>query len=82
MEMDLTLGREASAYETIPDRKGSKPGDRKAELQDSNAPVTIQPTTLPPSDFHLFGQLKDHLRGHQYEDDYEVKAVVKEWIRT
>ena len=36
---------------------------------------------LAPSDFHLFGPLKDYLRGQKFHDDESVKAAVKAWIR-
>lgn len=36
---------------------------------------------LAPSDFHLFGPLKDYLRGQKFNDDESVKAAVKAWIR-
>jgi hypothetical protein len=34
-------------------------------------------TDLAPSDYHLFGPLKDHLRGHHYETDEAVQKVVR-----
>ena len=36
---------------------------------------------LAPSDFHMFGPLKDYLRGQKFEDDDAVKSAVKAWIR-
>jgi hypothetical protein len=35
---------------------------------------------LAPSEYHLFGSLKDHLRGHYYETDAVQKAV-QSWLR-
>jgi transposase len=35
---------------------------------------------LPPSDCHLFGPLKDHLRGHHYETDEAVQEAVQSWL--
>jgi transposase len=32
--------------------------------------------TAPPSDYHLSGPLKDHLRGHHYETEEAVHEVV------
>src|SRR3954463_1923738 len=32
---------------------------------------------LAPSDFHLFGPLKDYLRGQKLDDDESVKVAVK-----
>jgi hypothetical protein len=32
---------------------------------------------LAPSDYYLFGTLKDHLRGHHYETDEAVQAAVR-----
>jgi hypothetical protein len=36
---------------------------------------------LAPSDCHLFGFLKDHLRGHLYETDEAVQEAVRSWLR-
>jgi histone-lysine N-methyltransferase SETMAR len=36
---------------------------------------------LAPSDFHLFGPLKNALRGSQFADDDVVKEAVHDWLR-
>ena len=37
---------------------------------------------LAPSDFHLFGLLKEALRGRRFScDDDDVKAAVHQWLR-
>jgi transposase len=36
---------------------------------------------LAPSDYHLLGPLKDHLRGHHYETDKAVQEAVWSWLR-
>ena len=36
---------------------------------------------LAPSDYHLFGPMKEGLRGNQYGNDIEVKTVVLNWLR-
>ena len=36
---------------------------------------------LAPSDFHMFGPLKDYLRGHKFENDDAVQQAVKSWFR-
>jgi nucleoside-specific outer membrane channel protein Tsx len=36
---------------------------------------------LAPSDYHLFGPLKDHLWGHHYETDEAVQEAVRSWLR-
>jgi hypothetical protein len=36
---------------------------------------------LAPLDYHLFGPLKDYLRGHHYETDEAVQEAVKSWLR-
>jgi hypothetical protein len=36
---------------------------------------------LAPSDYNLFGNLKDHLRGHHYETDKAVQEAVQSWNR-
>jgi histone-lysine N-methyltransferase SETMAR len=35
---------------------------------------------LAPSDFHLFGPLKDALRGTRFEDDESVIHAVRTWL--
>ena len=36
---------------------------------------------LAPSDFHLFGPMKEALRGQHYRCDEEVKTAVKNWLK-
>jgi histone-lysine N-methyltransferase SETMAR len=36
---------------------------------------------LAPSDYHLFGPLKDHLRNHHYDNDEAVQEAVRNWLR-
>ena len=36
---------------------------------------------LAPSDFHIFGPLKDYLRGQKFEDDDAVQTAAKTWFR-
>jgi histone-lysine N-methyltransferase SETMAR len=36
---------------------------------------------LAPSDFFLFGPLKDFLRGQKFKNDGEVKAAMRSWVR-
>ena len=35
---------------------------------------------LPPSDYHLFGAIKEELRGKHYADDEEVKKAARNWL--
>jgi hypothetical protein len=36
---------------------------------------------LAPSDFHLFGPMKEHLRGQKFADDNEVIEAVQSWLK-
>ena len=36
---------------------------------------------LAPSDFHLFGPMKEHLRGQNFEYDNEVMEAVQSWLK-
>jgi hypothetical protein len=36
---------------------------------------------LAPSDFHLFGPLKNHLGGKRFVDDEEAEKEVRKWLR-
>jgi len=36
---------------------------------------------MVPLDFHLFGPLKEHLRGQKFEDDDEVMAAVQSLLK-
>ena len=35
---------------------------------------------LAPSDYHLFGAMKDALRGKHYGNDKKIKTGVKNWL--
>jgi hypothetical protein len=35
---------------------------------------------LTPSDFHLFGPLKNHLSGKHFADDKEVEMEMWKWL--
>ena len=37
---------------------------------------------LAPSDFHLFGPLKESMKGIHFQTNEEVKAAVSNWLRT
>jgi hypothetical protein len=43
-------------------------------------PHPLYSLNLAPSDYHLFGPLKEALRGHQFTSDQEVKEVVHAWF--
>jgi hypothetical protein len=36
---------------------------------------------LAPSDFHLFGTVKDHPVGKRFADDEDVETEVRKWLR-
>ena len=36
---------------------------------------------LAPSDFHLFGPMKEHLRGRKFADDKEIMEAVQSWLK-
>jgi hypothetical protein len=36
---------------------------------------------LAPSDFHLFGSLKEYLWGQKFPDDNEVIEAAQSWIK-
>ena len=37
---------------------------------------------LVPSDFHLFGPMKEFLAGKRFETDAEVKSAVRRWLHS
>lgn len=37
---------------------------------------------LAPSDYHLFGPLKDHLGGTKFDTDEDVRNAVQKWLHT
>jgi len=46
--------------------------------------VLIHPSYSPdlvPSDFYLFGPMKEHLRGQKFADDNEVMEAVQSWLK-
>jgi len=36
---------------------------------------------MAPSEFHLFGPMKEHLRGQKFADDDEVMEAVQSWLK-
>jgi len=36
---------------------------------------------LAPSDFHLFPELKEHLKGQRFSCDEEVNSAVRKWFK-
>jgi len=36
---------------------------------------------MAPSDFHLFGPMKEHLRGQKFVDDDKVMEAVQSWLK-
>jgi histone-lysine N-methyltransferase SETMAR len=44
----------------------------------AHLPYSLQ---LAPSNFHLFGPLKNHLGGKCFADDKEAEMVVQKWLR-
>ena len=44
------------------------------------APPSPYSPDVAPSDFHLFGPLKDALRGTRFEDDESVIRAVRTWL--
>jgi len=36
---------------------------------------------MAPSDFHLFGPAKEHLRGQKFTDDDEVMEEAQSWLK-
>jgi len=36
---------------------------------------------LAPSDFHLFGPMKENLQGQKFADDNEVMEAVQSWLK-
>jgi len=40
------------------------------------------PLDLDPSDFHVFGPLKEAMRGKSFRSDEEVLQAVHEWLRS
>jgi histone-lysine N-methyltransferase SETMAR len=46
----------------------------------TSSTYTLYGPDLVPSDFHLFGQLKNHLGGKHFTDDEEVEMEVRKWL--
>jgi hypothetical protein len=52
------------------------------ELQFECIPHPPHSPNIAPSDFHVFGPLKDALSGTQFRDDDEFRSAVHEWLCT
>ena len=56
-----------------------------AKIEDLGWKLLTHPPYSPdlaPSDFHLFGPLKESMKGIHFQTDKEVKAAVSNWLRT
>ena len=56
-----------------------------AKIEDLGWKLPTHPPYSPdlaPSDFHLFGPLKESMKGIHFQTDEEVKAAVSNWLRT
>jgi transposase len=71
----------------IPQHDNARPHHKQMTLQtiqNNGWELLSHPPYSPdlvPSDYHLFGSLKDHLRGHHYETDEAVQEAVRSWLR-
>jgi hypothetical protein len=45
-------------------------------------PFTPNGPDLASSDFHLFGPMKEALRGRRFSSDKEVIGAVQNWLKT
>ena len=67
---------------TILDHKQTSGQERQSphsDVQRYNIPLYIP--GLAPSDYHLFGLMKEGLRGKHYVSDEEVKTAVMKWLK-
>ena len=56
-----------------------------AKIEELGWELLVHPSYSPdlaPSDFHLFGPLKSHLRGNHFDSDAAVIDAVSNWLRT
>ena len=56
-----------------------------AKIEDLGWKLLTHPPYSPdlaPSDFHLFGPLKESMKGIHFQTDEKVKAAVSNWLRT
>ena len=59
----------------------SKPSGHQLLLLDNNFTSPYSPD-LEPSDFHLFGPLKESLSGRHFSNDEEAITAVRKWLKT
>ena len=52
------------------------------ELKWQLLPHPVYSPDLAPSDFHLFGPLKDPLRGRRFDSESELKSAVNAVVKT
>jgi hypothetical protein len=55
-------------------------GTQEPKTAGNCSPIHPSPN-LTPSDYHLFGPLKEHLRSHHYETDEAVQEAARSWLR-
>ena len=66
-------------------RKYRKEGDAflsRIVTTDETWVFHYEPESLAHSNFHLFGPLKESMKGIHFQTDEEVKAAVSNWLRT
>jgi histone-lysine N-methyltransferase SETMAR len=58
-------------------------GETRETIEKMGSEILEQPPHSPdlaPSDFHLFGKLKEHLSGKRFASDQEVKNETRNWL--
>jgi len=43
---------------------------------------TTKGPDLTPSDFHMFGRMKESVRGRRFSSDEEIIGAVQNWFKT
>ena len=60
----------------------SKPVRSSTPLAEQQFHIPYIRQTWHPSDFHLFGPLKESLRERHFSSDEEVRIPVRKWLKT
>ena len=81
MRPGLPMQRVLFHHDNAPSHTSAKTRETIASIGWTTLPHPPYSPDLAPSDYHLFGPLKSDMKGIRHEDDNELKAAVKSWLR-
>ncbi|GFS19638.1 histone-lysine N-methyltransferase SETMAR [Elysia marginata] len=78
---DMDIGNVLLLHDNARLHTSIRPREKIASFGWTTLPFLSYSPDLTPSDYHLFGHMKQGLRGKHYQNDEEVKNAVKTWMK-